>query len=90
MGVPDAASASAIIRILRMAEAHTQGYAGSIGNNACTAWFTDELIWFVTAQRSPWMSQPNTVINVNASFWGSAASSKREVQQTTLKRSIWR
>ncbi len=36
----DAGRASAIIGILQLAEAHPQGFIGSIGNNALTAWFT--------------------------------------------------
>ncbi len=39
-GIRDAGRASAIVGVLQMAEAHPQGCIGSIGNNACTAWFT--------------------------------------------------
>ncbi len=39
-GIRDAARASAIIGIPQMAEAHPQGFVGTLGPNSCTAWFT--------------------------------------------------
>jgi hypothetical protein len=40
MGIRDNARATALVGILQLAEAHPQGFVGSIGHFVCGAWFS--------------------------------------------------